>query len=200
MSSITFQTVKLSRGRHASAEDGACTMELASMLAGESFTDHPASACPVLGSLLRAYNDLVDDERRQDLYAYASRVVGSRESIQVQRARADRVAEWARRRWQRRRARSVLPARLRLIGVERRPPIDVLGVHAVRAVSKTDDATHAAVLALLDELLAMRESGESRSSAMGQTRVHACTGTAVDGDGALGRNGRISAWSGPTMP
>ena len=28
-------------------------MELASMLAGEQFTDHPACVCPVLGSLLR---------------------------------------------------------------------------------------------------------------------------------------------------
>ncbi len=47
-------------------------MELASMLAGETFTDHPESVCPVIGSLLRAYNDRLDDDRRQDLYRYAA--------------------------------------------------------------------------------------------------------------------------------
>jgi hypothetical protein len=37
-------------------------MELASMIAGESFSDHPESACPVISSFLRAYNDRVNDE------------------------------------------------------------------------------------------------------------------------------------------
>ena len=73
MSPATYQTVKLSKGKHISPDDGACVMELASMLAGEPFSDHPRCACPVIGSFLRAYNDSVDDDRRQDLYAYASR-------------------------------------------------------------------------------------------------------------------------------
>ena len=80
MAPVTHQTIKLSKGKHASPEDGACVMELASMLAGEPFSDHPASACPVIGSFLRAYNDSIDDGRRQDLYALAARIVGSRRS------------------------------------------------------------------------------------------------------------------------
>ena len=36
------------------------------MLAGEPFSDQPASVCPVIGSFLRAYNDSIDDGRRQD--------------------------------------------------------------------------------------------------------------------------------------
>src|SRR5581483_11954225 len=95
MSSVTHQTIKLSKGKHASPEDGACVMELASMLADEPFSDHPASVCPVIGSFLRAYNDSIDDERRQDLYAVASRAVGSRGSIGVQRERAEVLTEWA---------------------------------------------------------------------------------------------------------
>src|SRR3989440_2379430 len=95
MSPVSYQTIKLSKGKHSSPEDGACVMELASMLAGEPFSDHPASVCPVVGSFLRAYNDSVDDERRQDLYAYAAQVVGSRASVSVQRERAERLAEWA---------------------------------------------------------------------------------------------------------
>jgi hypothetical protein len=95
MSPVNYQTIKLGKGKHSSPEEGACVMELASMLAGEPFTDHPASVCPVIGSFLRSYNDSVDDGRRQALYEYASRVVGSRGSRRAQQERADRLAEWA---------------------------------------------------------------------------------------------------------
>ena len=84
---VSHQTVRLSVGKHRSPEDGACVMELASMLAGEPFSDHPSSVCPVIGSFMRAYNDSVDDEHRQDLYAYASAIVGSRAGDEVERAR-----------------------------------------------------------------------------------------------------------------
>jgi hypothetical protein len=69
-------------------------MELASMLAGEEFSDHPQSVSPVLTRFLRAYNDRVDDQRRQDLFGYASRVVGTRASRAVERSRAARCVEW----------------------------------------------------------------------------------------------------------
>ena len=75
----TYQTVRLSRGKHASPQDGACVMELASMLAGERFDDHPRAVCNVIGVVLRGYNDGVDDDRRQDLYRYAADVVGTRD-------------------------------------------------------------------------------------------------------------------------
>ena len=98
MSPVSHQTIKLGKGKHSSPDDGACVMELASMLAGELFTDHPESVCPAIGSFLRAYNDSIDDARRQDLYAFASQVVGSRASGVVERARADRLLAWARER------------------------------------------------------------------------------------------------------
>ena len=72
MAQRSYQTLTLSKGKHDSPEDGACVMELASMLAGEPFSDHPESVCPVIGSFLRAYNDRIDDARRQDLYASAA--------------------------------------------------------------------------------------------------------------------------------
>jgi len=34
-------------------------MELASMLAGEPFSDHPDSVCPTIAGFLRAYNEFV---------------------------------------------------------------------------------------------------------------------------------------------
>jgi hypothetical protein len=177
MSPVNYQTIKLSKGKHASPEDGACVMELASMLAGESFTDHPASVCPVIGSFLRAYNDSVDNDRRQDLYAYAAKVVGSRGSAAVQRARADRLVAWALQMRGRRWTRSFLPKRLRAIGLEREPRIDVVGIQAVRSVSKLTDETHAAVLALIDELIAIGTSEETSP----QAAFEACAPPRRDG-------------------
>lgn len=75
---MTFQTVQLKRGRHASPEEGVCVAELTSMLAGERFSDRPSCACPALTGFLRGYNDELDQQRRQDLYAVASLLVGSR--------------------------------------------------------------------------------------------------------------------------
>jgi hypothetical protein len=129
-------------------------MELASMLAGEPFSDHPASVCPVIGSFLRAYNDSVDDRRRQDLYAYAARVVGSRTSISAQRERVEHLADWAfevqRRQWT---SRYLPLARLRMASLRRQPSAHAVGTYAVRAIPKHTEGTHAEALALLDELL-----------------------------------------------
>jgi hypothetical protein len=72
-----------------------CVLELASMLAGERFGDRPVSVCPVIGAILRAYNDNVDDRRRQDLYRFAADVVDTRRDYRVQRLRADAAIEWA---------------------------------------------------------------------------------------------------------
>ncbi len=85
----SHQTARLSAGRHRSPRDGVCVMELASMLAGEKWSDRPRSACPVIAAFLRAYNDSVDDARRQDLVPYAAEVVDTRAPRGVVRVRAE---------------------------------------------------------------------------------------------------------------
>ncbi|MHB1837643.1 MAG: hypothetical protein ACYCXW_22085, partial [Solirubrobacteraceae bacterium] len=65
-------------------------MELASMLANEPFSDRPGSSSPVVGALLRTYNDGLDDERRQDLYPMASMIVGTANGRRIERERASR--------------------------------------------------------------------------------------------------------------
>jgi hypothetical protein len=75
---ITHQNVRLRRGAHRSPADGACVMEVVSMLAGERFSDRPQTACPVIGAFLRAYNDIVGDAPRQELLTCAASVVGTR--------------------------------------------------------------------------------------------------------------------------
>jgi hypothetical protein len=155
MSPVSHQTIKLSSGKHSSPREGACVMELASMLAGEPFGDQPASVCPVIGSLLRAYNDSVDDAMRQDLYEYAAKVVGSRAGAEVQRIRAERVAAWSSELLLARLSRFLPAAIARTICRVRTPPLDSVGTHAVRLIPKHTARAHAAVLALVDELLAI---------------------------------------------
>jgi hypothetical protein len=139
MKAVSHQTARLSYGRHATPEDGVCVMELASMLAGEPFTDHPRSVCPVIAAFLRTYNDTVSDRRRQDLYRFAAAAVGTRASRPAARRRASAclraASEWT-------------------------PPGEWLWNHAKSAVAtraarqlaRRPDG-HARVLRLLDELV-----------------------------------------------
>lgn len=154
------QTVRLSKGKHASPTEGACVMELSSMLAGESFSDRPAAVCPVLAGFLRAYNDRIDDERRQDLYRYASAVVGTRAGAEVERMRERRCLEWAEQ------MRRMRPRPLRWMArstpaaIDRRLGLDAAGTYAARSIRRHGDRTHAAALALVDELIEMGRRGE----------------------------------------
>lgn len=152
----SHQTVRLSRGKHESPENGACVMELASMLAHGPFTDHPRCACPIIGAFLRSYNDWVDDRRRQDLYWYAAKVVGSRASAGVQSARAQRLIDWAEDLEQRRLKRIWFgaPRWANLPGTD---PADI-ATRVVCAIARQKEHPHREALAILDELLAMRST------------------------------------------
>src|SRR5919201_4305681 len=137
MSPVSHQTIKLSKGKHSSPETGACVMELASMLAGESFTDHPQSVCPAIAGFLRSYNDSVDDRRRQDLYPYAAKAVGSRATPQIERERARRLLSWASemqrsRGW----SRFVFPNRLGSAGLPAQLDPETAGAHPAKSVRK----------------------------------------------------------------
>ena len=66
----------LSRGKHRTPKKGACFMELASFLAGESWSDHPACTHPLLASLARDVNDHVDDYARTRLAPLIPEVIG----------------------------------------------------------------------------------------------------------------------------
>src|SRR3954470_13303573 len=66
----------LSRGRHRNARKGACFMEMASFLAGERWSDHPECTHPVLATLARCVNDMLDETHRQRLVTMIPDVVG----------------------------------------------------------------------------------------------------------------------------
>ena len=167
MSPTNFQTVRLGRGTHRSPEDGACVMELASMIAGEPFTDRPRSVCRVIAAMLRAYNDVARDAPRQDLYRCASEVVGTRASHDVE---AERLAHCIRVLGELRvaRARSLSwrlrsPAPRRLMGLVESPkatgqPVDDFMYGLARILRGGGVRGHERALTLVDELIAIREA------------------------------------------
>ncbi|MEV4067408.1 hypothetical protein [Nonomuraea dietziae] len=68
----------LSRGRHRNPRKGACFMELASYLAGERWSDHPACTHPLLAGLARLVNDHTTDEGRGRLVPLVPSIIGLR--------------------------------------------------------------------------------------------------------------------------
>jgi hypothetical protein len=93
-------------------------------------------------------------------------VVGSRRSAAVQRARADRLTAWARRRREHHWTRRLLPARWRLIGLDEHVPLYAAADYAIRSIPRLSDGTHSTVLALIDELVAIDSRGGIRSSSL----------------------------------
>jgi hypothetical protein len=66
----------LSRGKHRNSRKGACFMEMASVLAGEKWSDHPRCTHPLLADLARHVNDATSDENRHHLALLIPEVVG----------------------------------------------------------------------------------------------------------------------------
>ena len=130
-------------------------MELASLLAGEEFSDHPMSVCPGSVRCCGRTTTRSTTTAGQDLYAYASKVVGSRSSGAVQDARAGRLSEWDKKVRQRQREQTQLPWGLRTLNRLLRTMLIESHPHAFYRLTVHDEQTHAEVLALVDELLAI---------------------------------------------
>ncbi len=67
---------QLSRGKHRNPRKGACFMELASFLAGERWSDHPACTHPLLAGFARLVNDHTSDAGRSALSPLVPSVIG----------------------------------------------------------------------------------------------------------------------------
>jgi len=86
-----------------------CAMEMVAWLAGESHSDDPDCACPVIGAVVRCFNDTVasTSERERLLRPLVPLLVNTRSTPPVERARAMLVADCA--------ARRIAPAILRRV-------------------------------------------------------------------------------------
>jgi hypothetical protein len=172
MTHASHQTVRLSQGKHRDPDHGACVMELASMLAGEPFSDRPRCVDPVIAAFLRTYNDGIDDRRRQDLYPLAAEAVGTRAVSGVQAERARMCLRWAQTRHtaRRRGVRRLLPRRPLL--PDGRLGDDAAGTLAGRiavkqATKRRATGGHEAALQFVHELLAV---GAARAPKVQQPR------------------------------
>jgi hypothetical protein len=159
--------VWLSKGAHRQPQRGVCAMELASLLAGERFTDMPSSVCRVIAGFIRAYNDRLDDVRRQDLRQLAASAVGTRGGNEATRERATCCFEWACQTRRRPVARLVMQSVASLGDEDHRG--QVAGVFAARSVPIGSMDAHCAALAFLEELIEFRNrwSGEPGCRGLG---------------------------------
>jgi len=117
----------LSRGKHRNPRKGACFMELASYLAGERWSDHPACTHPLLAAVARLVNDYTSDKGRPRLAELIPSVIGLTSDdphvdarIALQAARMALPVAAAER--QRVLAVSVLASERVLAGLDGRPP------------------------------------------------------------------------------
>jgi hypothetical protein len=85
--------VPVAPGRHPAPGDEACLMELASALAREPWSDHPACVHPVLAAVARAVNDRVGDAAREWLAPLLPRMIGTADAGPDRRPRPERCAE-----------------------------------------------------------------------------------------------------------
>jgi hypothetical protein len=156
-----FQTVRLSKGKHRSPEEGVCVIELASMLRGRRFSDREPCVDPAIGAFLWGYHDHLSDELRQNLYGCAAQVLHTRGDDELAARRAAMCRTWARQ------ARSLRPRRLVLLrGVymhviwslrfRRRGSVDLAdcelaGAYAA-SMARRDRAWHTWTLGFIDTL------------------------------------------------
>jgi hypothetical protein len=147
-------------------------MELASMLAGETFTDRPRSVCPVVAAFLRVYNDTIDDRRRQDLRRFASLAVGTRRGDEVEAQRGNLCVAWGRElldggKRPRLRRRALRPPKenvpLRSGAVAELTARLAAREVSMRISARRADEAHAAALAFLERLIAAGDEGDHRA-------------------------------------
>ena len=90
-----FESVRLECGTHVPNGAAACTMEAVSQLGGEPWSDHPATAGPVLGAYFRAWNDgLGHEDRDRILRPFLPQLVGAAGTWDVEERRGYMALDW----------------------------------------------------------------------------------------------------------
>lgn len=157
---VNAKTVRLDKGRHNHPAEGVCAMELASMLAGEPFTDAPRSVCPALAAFLRGYNDHLPAALRQDLLVCASDAVGSgHDDASLADERGDLLMDWAHKLHATRRVASW--RRPRFCYPTMRFNCEAAGAWSAK-VARRDRAAHDETMLLVGAIAGDRTSAESR--------------------------------------
>ena len=99
---MDLSTVRFGTGSHSvslapTGDRDLCIMEAVAFVAGESWSDSPACASPVVAAFLRSWNDALSDEDRDRLLpaaAWVPRLVGSRGDDATEKRRAYLALDW----------------------------------------------------------------------------------------------------------
>ncbi len=86
---LDLGSLHLGPGSHSSPQEGVCVVELASLFAGERFSDRPRCVCDVIAAYLRALNDRASHPERQSLRPFSVLVLDSRGDRRTTRRRRD---------------------------------------------------------------------------------------------------------------
>lgn len=171
----------LDTGGHESFEKGVCLLEAVSYIAGEEFSDHPQCASPILGTFGRALNDVLPDDKRQQLVPLVPKIVGTADDGHDQ-LRGLMAADWL--------TRTYVPAWLRLAGLT----AEAQALEAQPEVTSWDE-----LVAVTPYLLAGRKSAAAAGAAAGAAAWAALRPTAEGlQKSALGLLDRLIAVGQPT--
>ena len=91
-----LDTMSLLSGSHKSLNEGACIMEAVAYVAGESWSDRPACACPVISAFLRSWNDSLptDADRDRLLKPLVLQLIDTKAITDVEERRAYLALDW----------------------------------------------------------------------------------------------------------
>ena len=94
MAELDLDSLVLEAGRHSRAEVGMSVLEAVTVVSNEKFSDRPRTVSKVIEAFLRAWNDALEDEQRQDLKPYIHKVINSVLTDDVEEHRAWQATDW----------------------------------------------------------------------------------------------------------
>ena len=96
-----LKLISLHRGGHNDRTNGLCIMEVASWMAGEPHSDHPACVCPVIGAFLRSWNDALptNEDRDRLLKPLTEIILSTKATREIELTRAMMCVDWSIRVW-----------------------------------------------------------------------------------------------------
>jgi hypothetical protein len=111
MTDLDLTTLTLAEGAHEDRTEGVCLMEAVAWWRGLDHTDHPPCVSPRLGEFGRSLNDVLPDDKRQQLVPFIPVLPGTADDG-LDQARGLMAADWL--------IRVYLPAWLDLAGISHR--------------------------------------------------------------------------------
>jgi len=168
---LDLDTLTLAFGGHEDRSNGLCLLEAVAWFAGEPHTDHPACVSPVLGAFGRSLNDILPDEKRQQLRPYITLLPGTA-GDDLDQVRGYLALDWLIRIW--------TPAWLDLAGLseEARALRDLRQI-ADRAAARS---ARPAVLAARDKAAAAGDDAGDAAGAAAWAAAGAAAGAAARDD------------------